>query len=282
MLERYFPKSIKECVCKASDSLMPEEIRLRCGRAIMLCKDQKRMFVNKNGDITHDASDAVYTDIKDIEDTLSLITSSSVYAYKEDMARGFITLAEGHRAGLCGECVESDGSVSYIRRVTGINIRIAREIKGCADKLKSGFINKNTLVVAPPGCGKTTLLRDIARILSGVGKNVCIADERRELAPIYNGEYVFDTGISTDVLSGCSKKSGMYMLLRSMNPDVIITDELTGDDMPVVCDILKSGVKVVASYHGSDEGDFLSRACGAEFESIIVLDKNKRARVVEV
>ncbi len=239
-----------------TDSLM--EIRLRTGSAISLIYPDGAYFVSPNGRIGKDHSGAVCAHSSDIERGLELITKSSVYAYENEIKNGFITLSGGHRVGICGDAVTCNGHISHIRAVQALNYRFAREIIGAADsimpKIYDGVHIKNTILVSPPMRGKTTLLRDIARQLSLAGKRVSIMDERGEIAAISSGISPFNLGVGCDVLSGVNKAEGMLLMLRSMSPDVIITDEIGGDaDFEAVREIKKRGVSVITSLHGENQ-----------------------------
>lgn len=191
---------------------------------------------------------------------------NSVYARQGELRRGFITLPGGHRAGICGRTVLENGEIQHLTDISAINLRVAHEILGAADGVmdlivKDGDV-QNTLVISPPACGKTTLLRDIARQLGG-GKyqfRVGIADERGELAAMYRGMAQNDVGFLTDVYDGCPKAEGMQMLLRGMSPRVLITDEIgTKEDAAAVQYAVHAGVRVICSLHGFGREDALKK-----------------------
>ena len=188
--------------------------------------------------------------------TLSRFCASSVYAYGNNIKNGFVTLPGGHRAGIVGRAVYKEGKVSNIVDLTGINIRIARECRGCSDCVINGIYKEekilNTLVISEPNGGKTTLLRDIARHL-GEHHKVVIVDERSEIAAVKSGIPQFDVGEHTDVLDGFLKNDGIVLALRSLSPDVIITDEIgTEEDVQAIKSILKGGVKIITSIHAEN------------------------------
>lgn len=218
------------------------EIRLRTGRYMMLYYGNETISTQNIFNST------------EICKIFEAICQNSVYAYLNQICEGFITLCGGHRIGICGECETNDGRISNIHNFCGINIRIAREFKGCANKLmpyiKNGNEIKNTLLVSPPACGKTTMLRDIARIISE-NKKVTVIDERKELGAVYRGIPQFDLGFQTDVFSKSPKNLGMIMALRALSPDVIITDEVgTKDDISAMEQALGAGCKIITSIHG--------------------------------
>ena len=194
------------------------------------------------------------------------LCQNSVYAKQEEMKNGFITLEGGHRVGFCGRTILENGRVRYLTDISSINIRIAHQIIGAADCVLPYIVHgrnvHNTLIVSPPACGKTTLLRDIARQLGSekYGFRVGIADERGEIAAMHRGVPQNDIGIYTDVYDGCPKADAMQMLLRGMSPRVVITDELGGEeDEAAVRQLVHAGVRVICSLHGTGREDALAR-----------------------
>ena len=157
-----------------------------------------------------------------IHSLLNNLMKFSYYAYEDDIAKGFITIDGGHRVGLCGKAVVEDGKVTLIRDISSLNIRYSREIIGCSDKIMPYVFNEqgnlcNLLIVSPPGCGKTTLLRDLARNISLQGIKVGICDERSEIAGMSGGISAYTFGNAVDVLDGCPKASAMQMMVRAMS-----------------------------------------------------------------
>lgn len=225
-----------------------EEIRMRCNqRGMIIYADEEKTLTKI---ITKD----------DLKNTLNRLIKFSYYAYEEDLAKGFITISGGHRVGICGKAVVSNSQPILIKEISSMNIRFAKEIKGCANRLIPRLISNNkpvnTLIVSPPGCGKTTLLRDIARNLSLRKIKVAICDERSEIAGMYNSIPSFDLGPRTDILDGCEKIYGIPMLIRSMSPDVIITDEIgKKGDFEIIEQCENTGVNLITSIHGTSEED---------------------------
>lgn len=197
----------------------------------------------------------------DIHNLLNNLMKYSYYAYEEDIAKGFITIDGGHRVGICGKAVMEKGKVTLIRDVSSLNIRYAREVHGCSSPLLPYIIDeknnlRNLLIVSPPGCGKTTILRDIASALSKRDYKTAICDERSEIAGMQNGIPSYSFGTLLDVLDGCPKAEGMIMLIRSMSPKVIITDEIgKAEDMDAIKSCMNSGVAIITSIHGNDMED---------------------------
>ncbi len=214
---------------------------------------------------------------------LEKLTGGSLYSVNNNIKEGFVTVKGGHRVGLCGTAVLQNGSISHIKNISGLCFRISREVKGCAlsliNELKENGSLCSILIASPPGCGKTTIIRDLCRIIAngelslGI-KNVGLADERGEIACINDGCPSFDVGAGTFVCDGYTKSQAMMIMLRCMAPDVLICDEI-GDkkDFEAVNMALKSGVSVIATAHAGDIND-LTQKFGSEvkyFDKIVFL-----------
>ena len=239
-----------------------EEIRLRKGLPLVINFSDKSYFLTYNGNFTESIKNAVIVSEDDIKEALELIVNSSLYTAENSLKQGFVTVEGGNRIGVSGSAVLTDSKISSIRNISGFNYRIAKEIFGASDKIINNIFRdnkvKNTLIISPPCCGKTTILRDIARNLSNKGLKVSIADERNEISALSSGYIGFDLGYSADVLEGASKKDAFKILIRSMSPDVIITDELGPDeDYQSVEKAIHSGVSVIASVHADSIDEFL-------------------------
>lgn len=233
------------------------ELRLRCGGILSAIYIDNSYAVTSGGKLSKEFEKGIIVTDRDIKRAMELITKFSLYAYENEIKNGYITLSGGHRVGICGNAQTTGGKISHLKNIQALNFRFSREVIGVSDKymptvLVDGDI-KNTLIVSPPMCGKTTLLRDIARNLSILGKRVSIIDERGEIASVENGKSPFDLGFGCDILSGVPKAEGMLFMLRSMSPDVIITDEIgTKEDFDAILEIKKRGVSVITSLHGKD------------------------------
>ena len=196
----------------------------------------------------------------DMIQILNNLMRFSYHTYEEDLAKGFITIEGGHRVGICGKAVVEKGKVILLKEISSFNIRRAKEVIGCSDLLMPHVIEKgkinNILIASPPGCGKTTLIRDIARNLTIQHYKVAICDERSEIAGMHGGISSYHFGAMLDVLDGCPKAEGMMMLVRSMSPDVIITDEIGRDeDLYAIKTCINCGVSLITTIHGSNEED---------------------------
>lgn len=263
------PAEIREMLGAFEDDLT--ELRLRAGREAQL--------IGLNGE----AFGGVPVSAQLVARTAQALASHSLYAREEELREGYFTIAGGCRVGVCGRMTAERGRARALTHVGSVSVRVAREIRGAADRvmeaLYKGAHPVSALVISPPGLGKTTLLRDIARQLSEgatgrAGVCVGIADERGELAGCDQGAPTLDVGPRTDVLDGCPKREAMGILVRAMRPRVIVTDELGHEgDAEAVLDALRSGVAVVASVHARDEREAAQRlgALAGRFERMIVL-----------
>ncbi|MDA8442542.1 MAG: stage III sporulation protein AA, partial [Peptococcaceae bacterium] len=231
--------------------------------------------------------------------SLEIMTRSSIYAWEEELRNGFLTLKGGHRVGLSGKVVLDKGAVKAIRYVSSLNIRVSREVIGIARKvipfLFADYHLQSTLIISPPQAGKTTLLRDLIRLIStgcaeiGLpGLNVGVVDERSELAGCWEGVPQNDLGPKCDVLDCCPKAQGMMMLLRSMAPQVIVTDELgRAEDIYALEEAVNGGVAVLTTVHGLDASEVKRKPLLREllatgvFQRTIILSRRLGVGTVE-
>lgn len=266
-----------------------EEIRLRLGQPILL-KGKGRWFpcTTKDGRKQHIFSKC------DMKTCVSLLSAYSLYAFAEEIRQGFLTIEGGHRIGFCGKAVMEEGRIKTLYPISSLNIRIAREVKGCADHiLPYLFANGqfcHTMILSPPGCGKTTLLRELIRNLSRGedGYAVGVVDERGEIAGMCDGIAQMDLGTCTDVISGCPKAEGMLLLLRSMSPQIIAVDELGREgDFFAASDLIHAGVKLLCTVHGSSleelkKRTFLSSLIARQVvERFVILSASEGVGTVE-
>ncbi len=260
-LQKYLPTNIHAALAAVDENTAAEieEIRLRASKPLMVYTCEKGFCVNANGFLSR--TEGMIVSREDVERTFKALTGYSPYAYEDDVRQGFLTLDCGIRAGLSGSGLMTNGSLRTYKTISGINFRIPREAVGIAKDLVSYIADENrllsTLIISPPRLGKTTLVRDIARCAgSGIGlvpSRVTVVDERCEIAAGVNGNPLFDVGRETDVISGINKAHGVYMALRSLSPDVIVTDEIGGSgDLEALREVANSGVVMIATAHAPD------------------------------
>lgn len=262
------------------------EIRLRTDKPLIIKKTDGEFFMRENGLLCGDYKKGYAVCAKDIAGCIEIMSNYSLYAFADEIKNGYITLPGGHRVGVCGRAVVENGHIKTLKNINGLNIRITHEIIGCAERVMKYILSPgavHTMLISPPGCGKTTLLRDIIRILSGGngkpgGITVGVADERSEIAGSFLGVAQNDVGIRTDILDGCPKAEGMIMLLRSMSPDVIAVDEIgRREDMQAIEDIMNAGITLICAVHGSGIEDVLQKPVLSEiiekkvFERYVIL-----------
>jgi stage III sporulation protein AA len=297
------PVNIKRLIICLDLSLKEkiEEIRIRQGKPLSLILSDGDILISREGRPARQVSEAYLVTPVDMEGLIHLLSGSSLYALEEELRTGFITLPGGHRAGITGKAVLEGGKVKTLKNLSCCNIRVSREVFGAASEVLPQTIDKksgrvyHTLLVSPPRCGKTTILRDLIRQVSnGVpayglpGLTVGLVDERSEIAGCYRGIAQRDIGIRTDVLDGCPKAEGMMMLLRSMGPQVIATDEIGRlEDADALEEVLNAGVKILTTAHGSSLADLTERPVFSKlirakiFERIIILGRSRGVGTIE-
>lgn len=230
-----------------------QEIKLRTEKPLLLTYKGSELIPGRQ------RGQPYYVTRDDIREMLEYISNYSLYAYEEEMKQGFITIEGGHRIGMTGQAIVEGGKVKNLKYISSINVRMSHEILGCADTVFPYITRQkrlcHTLIVSPPGCGKTTLLRDLIRQISTgnryiKGMSVGVVDERSEIGGCYMGVAQNQLGIRTDVLDCCPKAEGMIMLIRSMRPEIIAVDEIgTAEDVHAIEYAMHCGCKMLATVH---------------------------------
>ncbi len=274
-----------------------QEIRLRIGQAPMLTYNGQEVICGKS--ISQQMTDAEFVITKrDIEQIFQWLCGYGVYAYQEEMKKGYITIEGGHRVGIGGQVsFHSQGNIVGMKYINSLLIRVSHDVKGIAQPFMQELYEQgralNILILSPPGCGKTTLLRDLIRLFSngcmyGAGQHVSVIDEREELAAAHMGVATLDMGIRTDLILGCDKRTGMEMCLRALGPDIVAVDEIySKSDLESIKRLKGCGCAILATHHATDYEEFSQKAFGKElleekmFERFIVLGKEQGKYIVK-
>lgn len=292
---RSFPAKLRERLEPLEISHL-EEVRLRAGQPLMVVWNGKEYFVTDQGQMSTDQHQSWKVSEDLLRETVESFSSHSLYAYEEELRQGFFTIQGGHRIGVAGKVVLEQGTIKTMKYLSFLNVRIAHEIRGCADgilpylyEVNEFKINReifHTLLISPPRCGKTTLLRDLIRQISNgngshPGMTVGVADERSEIGACYHGIPQNDLGIRTDVLDCCPKHLGMMMLIRTMSPQVVAVDEIgSREDLEAMEYVMNCGCKLLATVHGSSMEEIRRKPVlgrmveEAWFGRYVILDRN--------
>lgn len=284
---KYLPREIKRIIENISNEIIGEieEIRLRGGAPLMVELRGEGCFITKDGGFCNNEDKAYIVSAEEIQKAFLSICENSIYAYTDEIRQGFITIKGGNRVGICGKAVIENNGIKTFKEISSLNFRIAREVVGAADGIvdKVVFSKKiyNTLIVSPPGWGKTTLLRDLTRLISNKGFKVGIVDDRGEIAALYNGIPQNNVGVQTDVLDNISKSQGTLMLLKTMSPNVIINDEIASeDDVAAINLAFGTGVSIIATTHGSRLEEVMERTVlkplflNGVFKKVLIIERN--------
>ena len=293
-IAKLFPAHIRQALLAAHfDMDQVYEIRLRVNAPLIVIYQGQEYFLTREGEFSREESQGCFVRAEDLKETMEYVSSYSMYAFEEEIRQGFITIQGGHRVGIAGKTVLEGDRIKSVKYISYINLRLSHQIKGCASPILP-YIIKNgrichTLIISPPRCGKTTLLRDLIRQVSSgssymPGVSVGVVDERSEIGGSYQGIPQNDLGIRTDVLDCCPKAEGMMMLIRSMSPEVVAVDEL-GDyeDIHAIESVIHCGCKLFATVHGSSVEDIKRKPLMQRlvreriFERYIVLHHQDRA-----
>lgn len=269
-LLQIFAPSISRILARAQlDENRLQEIRLRIGSPLLVVYDGGEYMIDFDGTLRKEICGGYQITEQDLRDTLQIVSSYSLYAFEEEVRQGFLTIAGGHRVGMAGRTVVEHGVVRGMRHISFLNIRLAHQIRGCADRILPHLVVDrqpvSTLIVSPPRCGKTTLLRDLVRQLSdgsacADGRTVGVVDERSEIGGCHLGIPQNEVGMRTDILDCCPKAEGMMMLIRSMAPEIVAVDEI-GDsrDADAIASVMNCGCKLLATVHGQSPDDIMKK-----------------------
>lgn len=256
MLKRYLPEVIYNAIARHLNYAEINEIRLRVNCPLVVCIRNKKYFVGERGFSDYD--NAIICSYEMLQEFVYRLCDNAVYAVNDQLKQGFVTLPKGVRVGVCGEVVYEDGKVVTIKNFQSANIRIPHHIRGCSLLALNYMLDNeflNTLVISPAGAGKTTFIRDVVEQLTNQNYcyNILIADERNEIASVNNGVAEIPLGNFADIYSNCSKEFAFKQGLRSMKPDIFVTDEIDIDkDLQSIIDANNSGVKVLATIHSNN------------------------------
>ncbi len=297
----YLPRHIRSMVKKLPENLLAdtEELRLRLAKPLCAVGCSFEAFIGIEGKTEASDGKAYIVSEDDLNNTLQLVCNFSMYSVEEELRNGFVTVGGGHRVGVSGRTLIENGKVKTLRDISCMNFRVAKQVIGASEKVMGYLIRSpdsiyNTLIISPPQCGKTTLLRDLVRNFSEGnekklyrGMKVSLIDERSEIAACNSGIPRNDIGIRTDVLDGCPKAEGIIMMIRSMSPEIVATDEIgKPEDAASITDAVNAGVKVVTTIHGSSIGDFLNKQSlkfiqKGVFERYVILSRGNGVGTLE-
>ena len=270
------------------------DIRLRVSKPVVLIKQDEKLFLSREGACSKNKNGTEFICTAEIlNDTFNRICCYSVHSHLNQLVKGYVTISGGHRVAVAGTAVmNSSGEVVAVKNISSLSIRIAREKLGCSDELLRFALSSGqaeSLIIAGPPCsGKTTLLRDIARSFSERLYNVCIVDERQEIACMNNGFCKMNIGDNSDVLDCFAKKDAIEIALRTLSAEVIVVDEVcTYQEIDAIRSGVNSGVKFIVTVHASDFNEIITRKqissliSTYSFAKLILLNKNGEYEIYE-
>ena len=286
-IKRILSDKFKLAISKISkeDSKKIQEIRLRLGKYLSVCVLDKEYYVTEAGKLTQFPQLAIKVDKNDIETTFKIVCQYSLHSFQKELSQGFVTVQGGNRIGLCGTAVLKNEMVETIKDISSINIRVARQIIGCANELYANLFSsglQSVLIVGEPSSGKTTILRDLCRQLGQVFK-VSIIDERNEISATVNGVPQNNIGTFSDVFNAYPKSEGIMTAIRVMSPQIVVCDEIGSDlDVKALGNAVHCGARIMATAHAGTISEAKNRIglsklikMGA-FNSIVLLGKGEK------
>lgn len=285
-LYRLLSDELADAVCTKLNPELVCEVRIRNGAPICVRYDGVLGYIGANGFTTDKA--AAFVAEKNAAETVVLrACERSLYTVSDTIKRGFVTVGGGVRIGVCGSGVYGGGALLAVKDYSAVNIRLPHEIKGCANalfaRISKGNTLHSTLLLSPPGAGKTTVLRDLCRVASDRMISVLLCDEKYELAASVRGVPTLDVGACTDVVSGQDKPSVIESGIANMRPDVIMADELFGADFESVARAATCGISVVATAHARCLADLKNKreteralSCGVFTRFAVISDAPRR------
>ncbi|ASN05277.1 stage III sporulation protein AA [Virgibacillus necropolis] len=279
---RLFPEHIKDAIQRKVQDRWTElqEIRFRLNQPIELIYDSKIDWIHS---VKPESQDGIFV--------LNQLSNFSLYRMEDELREGYITIEGGHRVGLAGKVNTLGGTVKAIQHITFFNIRIAKQKINVASPIIPYMYKEkymNTLFIGAPQTGKTTLIRDIVRLIATgwkdiPAKKVAVIDERSEIGGSIKGVPQHNVGIRTDVMDACPKAEGMMMMIRSMSPDVLVVDEIgSKKDVQALMEAILAGVVVVCSVHGQTLEEIKKRPSMQTlfqqnvFKRFVLLEKNQQ------